>query len=448
MRSREPFLILAVSISASVLIPIRGGAEDIGYVLEVSASQAKLECRKTNEGPKAPTEVIVTLRGAAADAKVSYQQRDASNKDIGDPVTLTQQPGTSDYKASLPTALVRPADLALSVSQGANSKVCAIVHVDKPDAAPAAAPAPNTPGPTDTISDEDLEASEWWGTNGRDEFRARWMPKDSLRFPKNTEFLVHGPSGAPIPPFPTSISERNGQQIVLIRDASKVTTVDIAIVNCPGKEAFRVQGTFPQEKTVQTKFRAWVAVPIGRTLGCGSGNLVYNLGVHHGDKTAATTSNVRVTEVYHLAATIFYGFDLAKQPTFTATNKKVTRTEDNVGPGMRLGFTWFPFGIDYTNMRWHNYFLNPFAAFDPTAAKESFVVGNNFTPCGGLSLAIGVSFHRFPALDGVAEGDPFLGPGEVPTRKNWNRQGVSWYIGVALDDKVYKAVKGILGQGK
>ncbi len=467
MHSRGLHLVVVLG-SALTLRAGLAYTEEAGYILSIAMNAGKLECKKATAGPKVPSDLVVTLRGAAEDAKVSYQPR-AGAAAVGEPVSLVRQTGTFDYKVSLPPAPARPEALALIVEQGGQRTECAVVAIGRPDGGPAptASPAPDTPGPSDSISDEDLQATEWWAQKGRQRFLDTYVTgsrqaggaapakggskrgrNTALTFPKQTEFLVHGPSGAPIPPFPTTISERSNQQLVFIRDRVEQTEVEIAIVNCPEKDLFRIRGTLPGAPAAETKFHDWAAVPIGRTLGCGAGNLIYDIAVHHGDKTVATTSNVHVTEVYHLAATIFYGFDVARQPTFGATNKKVTRTEDAVGPGLRLGFTWFPFGVDYTRMRPINYLLNPFAGFDPTAAKESFIVGNNFTPYGGLSLAIGVSLHRFPVLDGVTEGAAFEGPGAVPTRKEWSRAGRSWYFGVAVDDKVFKAVKGLLGQGK
>jgi hypothetical protein len=375
--------------------------------------------------------------------QLTYQLHGAGGQTIGASAPLVQVLGTNAFEAA-PQDLAKAADVEFTATAPNSTPTsCGTMKLGAPSQPPSAVT--GTAGESSgAILDADLAATQWWVGGGRKDFLKASAPA----FPKHTQFLVHGPSGAPIPPFPTAISEGDGQQIVILKDATAtVPEVDIEIASCPSRELFRTKGSLPTIAGAQAGF--YVAVPIGSTLGCGAGNLIYSVSVKkEGGATTAHSVRVRVSEVYHVAATVFYGFDFVRQPTFAAPDKLITRTEDRVGPGFRLGFTWFPFGIDYEHMKWYNHVLNPFGAFDPASPKDSFIVGTNFTPHGGMSLAVGVAVHHLPVLNGVALGSTFSGPGDVPTRKEWNRAGLGLYVGVAMDTNVLTALKGMLASTK
>jgi hypothetical protein len=152
----------------------------------------------------------------------------------------------------------------------------------------------------------------------------------------------------------------------------------------------------------------------------------------------------RIRPIYHLAATFAPGFDLSKPKTYAVLDKKIIENQDTVGLLVDIGFTWFPWGVDYENMRWWNQCVNPFLLFKASAITEGFKIGTAITPTGGISLGIGAAINKSTILNGASLGDT-LDKGDPPTRKVWNRDGVGWYFGVLIDDNIFKAVKGLVG---
>lgn len=310
------------------------------------------------------------------------------------------------------------------------------------------------PGPasgTGAASDEGQDAAErvwnwdaaaWWETEGRKQlrkFRAR------QGFPKETRFLVHYATGDRAAPFPASISEREPVQVVLIADARKELSAELVVSSCEDVQPFRVMKPASAEGQLQAKKEEppeWRLVPVGSLLQCGAGRLAYTLRLTKPEEVSAATQ-VRVRPVSNVAATVVYGFDFVKERSFGVVDGRVEQREDEAGLGLRVGLTWFlPWGVDYEDMKPHNHVANLVFAVDPEAPTERFMTGLALTPTGGLSLVLGVSVHRRTALaGGLTPGAPFTGPGDVPTRREWSAAGVRPFIGLGLDDNVYRAFR-------
>lgn len=292
----------------------------------------------------------------------------------------------------------------------------------------------------------DLEATAWWQAEGRKQLN-RLRAKGG--FPKGTRFLVHHASGERAAPFPSSVSERESVQVVVIADAGKALGAELVVTTCEDVQSFRV--TRPQPARLEAKqAREWQLVPVGPLLRCGAGTLAYTLRLSAPER-ANTVTRVRVRPVHNVAATVVYGFDFVRERSFGVVDGKVEQREDESGLGLRLGVTWFlPWGVDYEDMKAPNHFANWVVAVDPEAPTERFMTGLALTPTGGLSLVVGVSVHRLTALaGGLKPGSDFTGPGDVPTRRDWSGAGVRPFVGLSLDDNIYTAFKDRLsGRGE
>jgi hypothetical protein len=78
--------------------------------------------------------------------------------------------------------------------------------------------------------------------------------------------------------------------------------------------------------------------------------------VNRGDVVGAPVqASWRVRPVYRFAATIGLGYDTGKNArTYVVKDGKIAfgENETTVGADTKIGFTWFPGGIDYEEMRW------------------------------------------------------------------------------------------------
>ncbi len=305
------------------------------------------------------------------------------------------------------------------------------------------AQAGQTAPPATPESALDARAVAYWQTKGPEDLRA--VARNG-GFPGKTHFLVHYANGEPAAPFPESVPEGEPLQIVIVANAAQPPTASLTVNACEGVQPFRIRqaaaktGELQGRTTAPPRFQLFT---FGRTLVCGAGALSYTLRLGGVDHTQA----VRIRPVYHLSATVAYGFDFVRQPTFSAQDGVIRRFSDRSGLGLRLGFTWFPLGVDYEDFRWWNWFSNVVFAVDPTAPTERFLVGTVLTPTGGFGVLVGASFERVTVLRGANVGDAFAGPGEIPTDKAWRNGGIGLYLGLSVDDNVFDAIKGRLGAG-
>ncbi|MCA9551499.1 MAG: hypothetical protein KC933_15795 [Myxococcales bacterium] len=235
--------------------------------------------------------------------------------------------------------------------------------------------------------------------------------------------------------LPRSISEGERLQVVMVMpQGGDWPDVELTITSCPDPVSFRVDG--------QARGKAQAArlppelVPIGRPVSCGAGSLSYNLKV--GDKTIAV--QVRVRTKTHLTFIVLPGFSFAPDRTFVAERGSVTLVKDRQGASVWAGGMWHPAGVDYEDMQWFNYVLNPFVALKLDDATQSFVVGNGITVSGGLYLSAGLAVTRTREPVGYALGQAFAGDGDVPTRRIWSSEGLGLFLGIGLDSDVYDAL--------
>lgn len=319
-----------------------------------------------------------------------------------------------------------------------------------------------SPGPATqslVLSDLDLKALQWWHDSKR-------SGEERSKLPKDGQWIIHLPSGTPAGPVPSDLGEpaRVGIYVMVAKDERQRPRTDLNLQSCPSVVPFRTTGDVKEFAGVlQGEAIDFFLVPLGPQLKCGAGTLSYNVvvtsrpknaqaGVDAPEKDASqpevttTGVSIRIRPVYHLLVSGFYGFDGAKDPSFSAVNAKIVKQEDSFGLGFGLGMIWAPLGVDYEDMQWYNYFLNPYFAFSTTHPTDNISVGLATTVTGGISFTLGASFHHITTLKGVKEGDPFSGTADVPTQKSWSKEGVGFYIGLALDKNALALVKGIMGK--
>ncbi|MGH2626319.1 MAG: hypothetical protein ACRDHY_06670 [Anaerolineales bacterium] len=297
---------------------------------------------------------------------------------------------------------------------------------------------------------EETAALEWWNTDDGRKALKQFEDERGDRFPRRTVFLVHLPTGAAASPFPESVSEDDYLQVLVIQRPNSVPYL-LKVATCQKRSSFRVLGAADDFKDLikpQGEGIGFVLLPAGRPFRCGPEEVVYHPERPAPEKPGTTPpadTHLRVRPVYQVATTFTYGFDFAKQDSFSIQSSKIAKTTDYVGPGLRIGFTWFPSGLDPEKMRWWNRVFNPFAVFDPKAPTENFIVGNSFTWRGGVSLAVGAAIHKNTILQGVVVGQEVDADVTVaPTAKQWRDINPGLFVGVALDSTAYKALKDFL----
>ncbi|MCA9651789.1 MAG: hypothetical protein KC501_17880 [Myxococcales bacterium] len=330
--------------------------------------------------------------------------------------------------------------------------------------------------PTDVSLD--TAAAAWWTANGETKsktlveslgkaglgrpFGRRFRSRDR----KDTVFLVHLPSGAPASPFPSSVREGTILQVAVLRPLSEVEgrarSYSIEVESCAAVEPFRTtlenEAAPPEQAGAASRDGAGIdftVVPIGPWMRCGDGKLEYTLRVTDPpsadggiETTIAATTKVGIRPVHHLAAVAIPGFDTARLPSFGVRDGVIvggldTSTErfDRVGARVMVGAQWMIGGVDYEQMRWHNYFANLFVGVDATKPLDGFTTGLAITPTGGISLAVGLSLHKTRQLDdGLRVGDPFVGDGDVPSTGNWRDPSAGLFVGLAIDHRIYQAL--------
>jgi hypothetical protein len=84
--------------------------------------------------------------------------------------------------------------------------------------------------------------------------------------------------------------------------------------------------------------------------------------------------------------------------------------------------------------------------FDVDTPKKAFVIGNSFTPTGGISVTVAGSFRQVPVLKNGAIGDSTTAT-TVETKDDWTAAGRGWFLAISLDSKIYAALKGLVPKG-
>lgn len=306
----------------------------------------------------------------------------------------------------------------------------------------------------DPEAQEDLQALRAHLRDAMDPLRAPGAPDRRTKGIQDTVLQIHYPSGAPSFYYRSSVPEGKTVRVAIIVEAEAPGFVSMELTACPARERFRTLGDLKALSAGKAlaagsgKVRRFRLMPLGKPFECGAGDLSYNISVaaKEGDEANVKAHTIRVRPIYHLATTFSWGFDMWKQQSFAVESAKIAGTRDPLGPSFYVGFTWFPTGVDYEDMKSVNRWLNPVVLFDLSAPKDNFAAGLAFTRTGGLSVVAAVSLHKMTALDkGFTDAAPFTGEGAIPTRPVWNRDSIGLFFGVAADDKVFTALKGVWG---
>lgn len=309
-----------------------------------------------------------------------------------------------------------------------------------------------TPGSKAGVDQRDGQAWAWLTSDGLEELRS--VEKASRT--SGATALIHFPSGNVASatladrdgksivdlPFPHSLPEGSRIQAYIVMPMDEPGfRAELVVTDCPARERVRILGD--EAGTLQAKSlgaKPFKLIPIGPELRCGAPRMSYRIG-----QVSETTPEISIVlrPRYHLAATFLWGFDMLKEPSyFVGSDKKIAGREETVGPSFRVGFTWFPGGMDLEDEGLKAY---PFLAFDPKAAQDSFVVGLAISKLRGISLAVGATVRKVTVLDGKSVGDTVTGDGAVPTRKVWSKDGVGFLVGISLDTTAFKKVKTVFG---
>jgi hypothetical protein len=320
-------------------------------------------------------------------------------------------------------------------------------------------PEPSRSVSSASMTTADFAAAEWLDSHDeRFDIIRDVIAKQNPKWPLGRiVFLPHLPSGAKAPSYPTSISERDLAQVVMVvpdvpAGSGSGGKVEWALTRCEAIPNYRVYGS------IEGLAEAHAAVPgkdeieyklvrIGHTMSCGADALAYSVAVTSDKGSAGETnqSTVPVRPVYHLGATATFGYDRTMQSTFVVRSGKIDEVPDRVGPGLLVGATYFIKGVDFGDMRWYNHLFNPFLVVSLEAPKDRFVAGTALTYRGGISLALGIAFNHVSTLaSGFSEGQAFDGPGDIPLDKKWKKD---FYIGVAVDDKLLASFRKLKKSG-
>jgi hypothetical protein len=274
---------------------------------------------------------------------------------------------------------------------------------------------------------------------------------EDMLLPPRTDALIHLPSGRVAGGSSASLSERHDYQVALVVDLrSPDWSASVDVDTCPTREPFRILGNLKEivGQLQGDEGPRFALLPVQQPLSCGAGTMSYTVTVtHKGQARMPQKTSWRIRPIYHAAATYAMGFDFAERPVYSVVDGKIAETLDQSGPAQRVGFTWFPGGVDYERMTWLTHLVNPFLLFSLDAPKESFVVGTALTVTGGLSIAVGISVEKVSVLKGTAKpGDEVTG--DAPVEKQWTKDSRGWYLGFTLDQNLLKAFKGMMPGGK
>ena len=302
------------------------------------------------------------------------------------------------------------------------------------------------------ISDED--AARWWasedGLSARDRFR-RAARQHGL--PKDTVLMVHLPSGRLVTPSPSSLRDRSVVQVAVI--SWRASGFDMVSKECAAPVAMRMLGEPPPAAPAKQRAPGAIGetpppelVGAGAYVQCGAGNLTYDLTYGTGAATKAlSTTKLTIRPTYTLAVVTAVGLDTTIIHDYAAvraqelgTGNVIGNKHTKVGPSVLVGGQWMLGNVDYTDMRWYNYVLNPFAAVDASAPLSGFVVGDTLTLTGGISLALGLAVHPGVRLKSARLYDPLADAADPSKESSWNAYHLGFFIGLALDSKVFKAL--------
>jgi hypothetical protein len=329
------------------------------------------------------------------------------------------------------------------------------LHIDTDQGAVACDAIGLKPGKVERLAEiSDDDAARWWasedGLGARDRFlragKQRGLPDDPV-------LLVHLPSGRLVAPSPSSLRDRSVVQVVVI--SSHASGFDMVPKECAAPAPLRLLGDPAPAGAVKQAARGGLGatppislVGAGAYVQCGAGTLTYDLSYGAGDATRAlSTTKLTIRPTFTLAIVTAVGFDTTVIRDYAAvraeqlgTGNVIGNQHTKVGPSVLVGGQWMLGNVDYTDMRWYNYVLNPFVAVDVSAPLSGFVVGDTLTLTGGISLALGLAVHPGVRLKGSRLDDPLADAADPQKQADWNAYHLGLFVGVALDSKIFKAL--------
>ena len=300
--------------------------------------------------------------------------------------------------------------------------------------------------PKEKAAGSDVAAARWFRDRGASEL-AELRGEGPTKLGDDVQFLVHLPSGQPAYPFPSAATEGTEMQVFVILPTAAVHTLVLEKTSCTAPNTFRTSfggEEEGQESRLLDLRPGFALIPVGQHFRCGAGDVSYMLKVE-GQSDALSTTKLRIRPRFHLAAIAMLGWDFGRRAGYAKVPDgdmipHIEKYRERVGIEKYVGVQWMLFGVDYENMKLYNYFLNLFAAADPASPLDDFVAGLALTPTGGISLTVGLGFHRGDVLDGVRRNDPFTGEGEIPVKASWDEPGVGLSLGVSIDSRIYDSI--------
>jgi hypothetical protein len=258
--------------------------------------------------------------------------------------------------------------------------------------------------------------------------------------------LLHLPSGRVASTNPASLREDAVVLVAMVIDTNHPSwAADVNVLSCPERDPNRILGNF-EGVSLHAAVPQFDLLAANRPFQCGSGLMQYAFRASR-DRVAGTEQRTswRVRPVYRFSATVTLGYDTGQDRSYGVKDGKIALTPNptTVGFKNKLGFTWFPFGVDYENMRLINYLVNPVVLFDLDTPKKAFVIGNSFTPSGGVSVTLGASFRKVAVPKDGKAGDATTET-SVATQEDWAPEGRSLYVGLSFDTKIFSSLKGLM----
>ena len=504
MRCASASLALSVVLLSPAVLRAddKGAKQDTAFVFTIAKKADKLECHRT-ASPRLKTGGLVFVRlvhDPELHLTVEFSGRDKKKIDVPEPDRgiYTIEPEQAEEAKDLTVKFLH-ADKTLAVECGAIA-IVPIADAPDPDAATG-----------------DWGAYLWLETpSGKaafDDLKQRLKRQKLIS--EGTKFLFHLPSGRPMYPFPSAVTEGVTMQVVMVVPKDDTRLIDMKLEDCEAVSHFRTETRPPDtdgkhrgEGTPGGESKQFVIAPVGKAIRCGAGEVHYTLrdrpgknpGASSSDAPAARaretpaatpnatllaattgepgatapgpdgsgdtsgpgqeggskapdpdanvleTTTLRFRPKFHLGAIALLGWDTAERVSFSARTASgdamptIAEHEDRAGAEVYVGAVWMIGGVDYEEMRWFNHVSNLFVAADPTNPLTDFAAGVAITPTGGISLGLGLSFHKGSALDGPSVGDIFAGEGDVPTRSSWSAGSFGLVVGLTIDSKIYEAL--------